>query len=75
VILTLLQRPNYEVWLNQIVAEYQIRLDRKDRMFARFLLDLPSVPSDVFTLLRDLCTEPDRCALLPLLDINILIGN
>ncbi|KAI0305811.1 Symplekin tight junction protein C terminal-domain-containing protein [Multifurca ochricompacta] len=55
-------RPNYEVWLNQIVARYQSRLDRKDRMFARFLLDLPSVPSDVFTLLRDLCTEPDRCA-------------
>ncbi|KAI0292278.1 Symplekin tight junction protein C terminal-domain-containing protein [Russula brevipes] len=53
-------RPNYEVWLNQIVAEYQSRLDRKDRMFARFLLDLPSVPSDVFTLLRDLCAEPDR---------------
>ncbi|KAF8273075.1 Symplekin tight junction protein C terminal-domain-containing protein [Lactarius quietus] len=53
-------RPNYEVWLNQIVAEYQLRLDRKDRMFARFLLDLPSVPSDVFTLLRDLCTEPER---------------
>ncbi|KAN0103913.1 Symplekin tight junction protein C terminal domain containing protein [Russula decolorans] len=53
-------RPNYEVWLNQVVAEYQLRLDRKDRMFARFLLDLPSVPSDVFTLLRDLCTEPDR---------------
>ncbi|KAH9995475.1 Symplekin tight junction protein C terminal-domain-containing protein [Russula vinacea] len=54
------QRPNYDVWLNQVVAEYQLRLDRKDRMFARFLLDLPSVPSDVFTLLRDLCTEPDR---------------
>ncbi|KAH9983897.1 Symplekin tight junction protein C terminal-domain-containing protein [Russula compacta] len=53
-------RPNYELWLNQIVAEYQLRLDRKDRMFARFLLDLPSVPSDVFTLLRDLCAEPDR---------------
>lgn len=55
-----LQRPNYPVWLNQIVAEYQLRLDRKDRMFARFLLDLPSVPPDVFTLLRDLCAEPDR---------------
>ena len=60
--LTLYQRPNYDVWLNQIVAEYQLRLDRKDRMFARFLLDLPSVPSDVFTLLRDLCTEPERYA-------------
>jgi hypothetical protein len=44
-------------------------------MFARFLLDLPSVPSDVFTLLRDLCTEPDRCALLSLLDINLCIEN
>jgi symplekin len=58
----LYQRPNYEVWLNQIVAEYQLRLDRKDRMFARFLLDLPSVPLDVFTLLRDLCAEPERYA-------------
>ncbi|KAH9032328.1 Symplekin tight junction protein C terminal-domain-containing protein [Lactarius hengduanensis] len=53
-------RRNYEVWLNQIVAEYQLRIDRKDRMFARFLLDLPSVPLDVFTLLRDLCAEPER---------------
>ncbi|KAI0272578.1 Symplekin tight junction protein C terminal-domain-containing protein [Gloeopeniophorella convolvens] len=53
-------RPNYDVWLNQIVAEYQTHLDGKDRMFARFLLDLPSVPSDVFTLLRDLCIEPER---------------
>src|SRR5258707_10940 len=31
-------------------------------MFARFLLDLPCVPSDVFTLLRDLCAEPERYA-------------
>jgi len=72
-VLTLLQRPNYDVWLNQIVAEYQLRLDRKDRMFARFLLDLPSVPSDVFTLLRDLCAEPDRCVPLSLLYIYPLI--
>lgn len=70
-----LQRPNYELWLNQIVAEYQLRLDRKDRMFARFLLDLPSVPSDVFTLLRDLCAEPDRWAWLSLTGIYPLIGN
>jgi symplekin len=72
--LTLFQRPNYDVWLNQIVAEYQLRLDRKDRMFARFLLDLPSVPSDVFMLLRDLCAEPDRYARLSLTDIDLLIG-
>jgi hypothetical protein len=69
VVLTVCQRPNYDVWLNQVVAEYQLRLDRKDRMFARFLLDLPSVPSDVFTLLRDLCTEPDRYVRLSLTDL------
>ena len=40
-------------------------------MFARFLLDLPSVPSDVFTLLRDLCTEPDRYVRLSLADLSV----
>jgi hypothetical protein len=40
-------------------------------MFARFLLDLPSVPSDVFTLLRDLCTEPDRYVRLSLTDLLV----
>ncbi|KAA1468855.1 hypothetical protein DENSPDRAFT_863857 [Dentipellis sp. KUC8613] len=53
-------RPNYDIWLNQIVAVYQTHLDGKDKTFARFLLDLPSVPSDVFILLRDLCVETDR---------------
>ncbi|TFY73084.1 hypothetical protein EWM64_g10928, partial [Hericium alpestre] len=53
-------RPNYDIWLNQIVAAYQTHMDSKDRTFARFLLDLPSVPADVFTLLRDLCVETDR---------------
>ncbi|KAI0050978.1 hypothetical protein FA95DRAFT_1555019 [Auriscalpium vulgare] len=53
-------RPNYDAWLGQIVAAYQTHLDGKDRTFARFLLDLPSVPPDVFALLRDLCVEPER---------------
>ncbi|KAG5652625.1 hypothetical protein H0H81_004354 [Sphagnurus paluster] len=50
-------RPNYDTWLNQIVASYQTLLDAKDRTFSRFLLDLPSVPSDVLGLLRDLCLD------------------
>ncbi|KAI0704285.1 Symplekin tight junction protein C terminal-domain-containing protein [Cytidiella melzeri] len=53
-------RPNYETWLNQIVAVYQTHLDNKDRTFSRFLLDLPSVPSDLLNLLREMCVEPDR---------------
>ncbi|KAI0057230.1 hypothetical protein BV25DRAFT_1831381 [Artomyces pyxidatus] len=56
-------RPNYDIWLGQIVAAYQTHLehiDGKDRTFARFLLDLPSVPPDVFALMRELCVDPDR---------------
>jgi len=59
-IILLLQRPNYDVWLNQIVASYQTLLDGKDRTFSRFLLDLPTVPGDVLGLLRDLCVDFTR---------------
>ncbi|KAI0091687.1 Symplekin tight junction protein C terminal-domain-containing protein [Irpex rosettiformis] len=53
-------RPNYETWLNQIVAVYQTHLDNKDRTFSRFLLDLPSVTPDVLSLLREMCIDPDK---------------
>ncbi|KAJ6591683.1 Symplekin tight junction protein C terminal-domain-containing protein [Mycena vulgaris] len=56
-------RPNYDMWLNQIVASYQTLLDGKDRTFSRFLLDLPAVPEDVLGLLRELCVDtnsPER---------------
>ncbi|KAJ4494142.1 Symplekin tight junction protein C terminal-domain-containing protein [Lentinula lateritia] len=56
-------RPNYDIWLGQIVASYQTHLDGKDRTFARFLLDLPSLPADVVSLLRELCVDnesPDK---------------
>ncbi|KAH6916084.1 Symplekin tight junction protein C terminal-domain-containing protein [Coprinopsis sp. MPI-PUGE-AT-0042] len=52
-------RPNYDIWLNQIVASYQTVLDGRDRTFGRFLLDLPSVPADVLDLLRDLCVDSE----------------
>ncbi|XP_006461965.1 hypothetical protein AGABI2DRAFT_206048, partial [Agaricus bisporus var. bisporus H97] len=50
-------RPNYDIWLNRIVASYQTLLDGRDRTFSRFLLDLPTVPPDVLGLLRDLCVD------------------
>ncbi|KAI0954916.1 hypothetical protein AcW1_006666 [Taiwanofungus camphoratus] len=52
--------PNYETWLNQIVAAYQTHLDGKDKAFSKFLLDLPSVPPDVLNLLRESCVELER---------------
>ncbi|KAI0629295.1 Symplekin tight junction protein C terminal-domain-containing protein [Trametes polyzona] len=53
-------QPNYETWLNQVVAAYQTHADGKDRTFSRFLLDLPQVPQDILTLLRESCVEADR---------------
>lgn len=53
-------RPSYETWLNQIVAVHQTHVDGKDRTFARFLLDLPAIPQDVMTLLREMCVETER---------------
>jgi symplekin len=62
------QRPNYELWLNQVVSTYQTVLeckpegkpDFKDKAFARFLLNLHSVPPDVLGLSRDLSVDPDK---------------
>ncbi|KAL1686427.1 Symplekin tight junction protein C terminal-domain-containing protein [Schizophyllum commune] len=57
-------RPNYDIWLAQLVAAYETMLD-DERSFAKFLLDLPAVPPDVMDLLRDLCIEggsPNRVA-------------
>ncbi|KAH7927832.1 hypothetical protein BV22DRAFT_1031314 [Leucogyrophana mollusca] len=61
-------RGNYDSWLNHIVSTYQTVLeeksegkpDNKDKAFARFLLDLPAVPSDVMALLRDFSVDPDK---------------
>ncbi|KAI5894765.1 uncharacterized protein SCHCODRAFT_02617748 [Schizophyllum commune H4-8] len=64
-------RPNYDIWLAQLVAAYETMLDDgrpeagTQRSFAKFLLDLPAVPPDVMDLLRDLCIEggsPNRVA-------------
>ncbi|TFK51746.1 hypothetical protein OE88DRAFT_1679157 [Heliocybe sulcata] len=53
-------RPNYDIWLSQILAAHQTHLDARDRTFTRFLLDLPSIPPDVLEMLRELCLESER---------------
>lgn len=58
--LTSEQRSNYETWLNQVVSRYETLLEGKDRSFSKFILDLPDIPSDIFTLLRELCIDMER---------------
>lgn len=38
--------------------------DGKDKAFAKFLLDLPSIPADVLDLLRDLSVDHEKYVLL-----------
>lgn len=54
------QRPNYEIWLNQIISVYQALTEGTDKTFSRFLLDLPAIPPDVFDLLRDFSIDFER---------------
>ncbi|KAJ8461969.1 hypothetical protein ONZ51_g11199 [Trametes cubensis] len=53
------QRPDTKA-TQPVVAAYQTHTDGKDRTFSCFLLDLPHVPQDILTLLRESCVEPDR---------------
>lgn len=46
--------------MNEIVSTQSKRIDAKDRIFPRFLLDLPSLPPDLIELLRLLALEPER---------------
>ncbi|KIY64034.1 hypothetical protein CYLTODRAFT_402460 [Cylindrobasidium torrendii FP15055 ss-10] len=52
-------RPNYETWLNQIISRWEALLENKDKSFQKFLLDLPDIPNEVLTLLRELCMEAE----------------
>lgn len=59
--------PNYDAWLGQIVASYQTLLENKDKTFPKFLLNLPHVPADAMSMLRELSADRERyaCPLLP----------
>ena len=46
--------------MNEIVSTQSKRIDAKDKVFLRFLLDLPSLPPDLIELLRSLALEPER---------------
>lgn len=68
-VILFLQRENYGPWLHQLVLNYQTQMDAKDRSFAQFLLNLPSVPPDVLDLLREWCVDEDKCV--PLIPVNV----
>ncbi|KAG9047536.1 hypothetical protein FS837_002060 [Tulasnella sp. UAMH 9824] len=52
-------QPQYDIWVQKLLAAQTPKLDAKDKTFTRFLIDLPSLPPNILSLLSDLCIDPD----------------
>ncbi|KIO25859.1 hypothetical protein M407DRAFT_24815 [Tulasnella calospora MUT 4182] len=52
-------QPQYDIWVQRLLAAQTPKLDAKDKTFTRFLIDLPSLPPNILSLLSDLCIDPD----------------
>ncbi|KAG8942711.1 hypothetical protein FRC04_003541 [Tulasnella sp. 424] len=52
-------QPQYDIWVQKLLAAQTSRLDAKDKTFTRFLIDLPSLPPNILSLLSDLSIDPD----------------
>ncbi|KAG9035999.1 hypothetical protein FRB95_009999 [Tulasnella sp. JGI-2019a] len=52
-------QPQYDIWVQKLLIAQKEKLDAKDKAFSRFLVDLPSLPPNLLSLLRDLCLDPE----------------
>ncbi|QRW17189.1 symplekin [Rhizoctonia solani] len=50
----------YDIWLGRLASSLKARLEPKDKTFAKFLMELPSVPSNVLSLCRELAETPQQ---------------
>ncbi|CAE6382445.1 unnamed protein product [Rhizoctonia solani] len=50
----------YEIWLGRLATSLKARLEPKDKTFAKFLMELPSIPSNVLSLCRELAETPQQ---------------
>lgn len=50
----------YPIYLTRIVTRYVASLNPKDRTLQTFLLDLPEIPNDVLSIIREMCLHGER---------------
>ncbi|KAJ1306905.1 hypothetical protein OPQ81_007888 [Rhizoctonia solani] len=50
----------YDIWLGRLATALKARLEPKDKNFAKFLMELPSIPSNVLSLCRELAEAPQQ---------------
>lgn len=51
------QLHDYVTWLGRILDGYLPKMESHERALSQFLLDLPYLPPNVFTLLANLCVN------------------
>ncbi|KAG9104316.1 hypothetical protein FRC06_003605 [Ceratobasidium sp. 370] len=50
----------YDLWLVRLAVALKARIEAKDKTFARFLMELPSIPINVLSLCRELAEAPQQ---------------
>ncbi|CAE7219618.1 unnamed protein product [Rhizoctonia solani] len=50
----------YDIWLGRLAGSLKARMEPKDKTFAKFLMELPSVPPHVLGLCRELAETPQQ---------------
>ena len=50
----------YDVWLEKLLLALQANSGTRDKTFTQFLIDLPSIPQQVLTLLQRFSAEPTQ---------------
>ncbi|CAE6402237.1 unnamed protein product [Rhizoctonia solani] len=50
----------YDIWLGRLASSLKARLEPKDKTFAKFLMELPSIPPNVLSLCRELAETPQQ---------------
>ncbi|CAE6446197.1 unnamed protein product [Rhizoctonia solani] len=54
------REPQYDIWLGRLATFLKVRMEPKDKTFARFLMELPLVSSHVLSLCRELAETPQQ---------------
>ncbi|CAE6412938.1 unnamed protein product [Rhizoctonia solani] len=50
----------YNIWLGRLASALKARMEPKDKNFAKFLMELPSIPPNVLSLCRELAETPQQ---------------
>ena len=55
-----MQSPHYQIWTDRLISALSEISTGQDKVFARFIHNLPEIHSSVLELLKGLCLDSER---------------